>query len=154
MRQYIFTIIFILLTYPSCSLTAEENILQHHDNTRLETYEDLTGDSQEFNIFHNLIFNFTCENKSMGFYADIEYNCTIFHICDDIGLGVPVICPLGTVFDQKLQICSDAENVDCQFAEKWYFLNDLPFSDDVTEQYGINVDEENIPSVEPLKQPE
>lgn len=81
-----------------------------------------------------------------GFYADINYNCRIFHVCENSGNGFPVICANDTVFDQKQRICTDEENIDCQHAHEWYVhftifrsIGDQKFLCDIINNYLLQV---------------
>ncbi|CAD1468754.1 unnamed protein product, partial [Heterotrigona itama] len=120
------------------------------DRHRLETYEDLSGEEDDLDIFNNLTFRFSCENKPIGLYADLDYDCRIFHACDDAGNGFPVICPNNTLFDQRERVCSDEEHTDCERASEWFYLNELPFSVQVTEENHTQSEDVEVPSVLPL----
>ncbi|XP_076653059.1 uncharacterized protein LOC143359161 [Halictus rubicundus] len=122
------------------------------DRERLETYEELSEESIDFvDLFHNLTFRFSCEGKPIGLYADPDYDCRIFHVCDREGKGFPVICPNNTAFDQRERVCSDEGPIDCEHADEWFYLNELPYSVEVSEENGTMVDQrEEIPSVLPL----
>lgn len=89
------------------------------DRNRLETYEEVSSEQNDIDIFANLTFRFICKEMPPGFYADMDYNCRIFHVCENSGDGFPVICANDTVFDQKQRICTD-EIIDCQHAHEWY----------------------------------
>ncbi|KAI4496298.1 hypothetical protein M0804_000108 [Polistes exclamans] len=121
----------------------------HVERNRLETYEDLSDRSTDLNLFNNLTFEFSCENKLIGLYADIDYDCRIFHACDGHGEGFPMICPNNTIFDQRQRACSDIEN-NCEHAYKWYYINELPYSDELTDLNKVESVEDNIPTVVPL----
>ncbi|KYQ57896.1 hypothetical protein ALC60_02945 [Trachymyrmex zeteki] len=58
--------------------------------------------------------SFSCYNRPMGFYADIEANCKIYHTCDDHGNKFTYRCPEGTAFRQDASICDHVYLVDCQ----------------------------------------
>ncbi|XP_015597197.1 uncharacterized protein LOC107268685 isoform X2 [Cephus cinctus] len=58
--------------------------------------------------------NFSCVGRAMGFYADIEANCRIYHTCDDQGNKFTYNCPEETAFRQEAMICDHAHLVDCQ----------------------------------------
>ncbi|XP_043516956.1 uncharacterized protein LOC122532327 [Frieseomelitta varia] len=122
--------------------------LGYVDRHRLETYEDLSGEKDDLDIFNNLTFRFSCKGKPIGLYADLDYDCRIFHACDDSGKGFPVICPNNTLFDQRERVCSDEEHIDCERASEWFYLNELPFSAEVTEEN--HTQSEDVPSVLPL----
>jgi len=50
----------------------------------------------------------------MGFYADVEANCRVYHTCDDHGNKFSYQCPEETAFRQDALICDHAHLVDCQ----------------------------------------
>lgn len=58
--------------------------------------------------------SFSCLNRPMGFYADVEANCKIYHTCDDHGNKFSYRCPEETAFRQDAMICDHAHLVDCQ----------------------------------------
>ncbi|EFN76494.1 uncharacterized protein LOC105190506 isoform X2 [Harpegnathos saltator] len=58
--------------------------------------------------------NFSCFNRPMGFYADVEANCRVYHTCDDHGNKFSYRCPEETAFRQDALICDHAYLVDCQ----------------------------------------
>ncbi|KAL6260231.1 hypothetical protein P5V15_007764 [Pogonomyrmex californicus] len=58
--------------------------------------------------------NFSCLDRPMGFYADVEANCKIYHTCDDHGNKFTYRCPEETAFRQDALICDHAHLVDCQ----------------------------------------
>ncbi|KOX79146.1 hypothetical protein WN51_07148 [Melipona quadrifasciata] len=124
--------------------------LGYVDRHRLETYEDLSGEKDDLDIFNNLTFRFSCKGKPIGLYADLDYDCRIFHACDDSGKGFPVICPNNTLFDQRERVCSDEEHADCERASEWFYLNELPFSAEVTEENHTRSEDVEVPSVLPL----
>lgn len=86
----------------------------------METYLEEISEQNNTDIFVNLTFHFTCKDKPPGFYADIDYNCRIFHVCENSSDGFPVICSDDTVFDQKMRICTDKNSIDCQHSDEWY----------------------------------
>ena len=64
----------------------------------------------------------------LGYYADTEAKCQVFHICitDDKGAlsAVSFLCPNGTIFNQNYFICDWWFNFECSEAEGLYSLND------------------------------
>jgi len=66
--------------------------------------------------------------KFLGYYADIEAKCQVFHICttDDKGelTTISFLCPNGTIFNQNYFICDWWFNFECSEAEALYSLND------------------------------
>ncbi|EEB19439.1 conserved hypothetical protein [Pediculus humanus corporis] len=74
--------------------------------------------------------NFDCRDKILGgYYADLEANCQMFHVCVKIpGQGVQdfrFLCPNETAFDQKNQICADSGDIDCAGSGLYYENFDL-----------------------------
>ncbi|KAL1495037.1 hypothetical protein ABEB36_010522 [Hypothenemus hampei] len=72
--------------------------------------------------------NFTCHGKVIGgYYADIETNCQMFHVCTKGQAGenmdIRFLCLNGTVFDQETRVCERIEEVDCSKSEQFYRLN-------------------------------
>ncbi|CAL1686902.1 unnamed protein product [Lasius platythorax] len=148
--------IFILNLLLSTKVT-NQFTLGYFDRNHLETYEEISSEQNDIDIFGNLSFRFTCEGMPTGFYADVDYNCKIFHVCENSGDGFPVICANNTVFDQKQRICTDEENIDCQHAHEWYYLNELIYSTEIESKTEIIeeneskvVQENAVPSVLPL----
>ncbi|CAG7708409.1 unnamed protein product, partial [Allacma fusca] len=68
--------------------------------------------------------NFDCRDRPVGFYADVEHDCQVFHMCDADGVRIPHICPNDTAFHQQYRVCDWAYNVDCQDSPNWK-LRDL-----------------------------
>ncbi|CAH1122468.1 unnamed protein product [Ceutorhynchus assimilis] len=72
--------------------------------------------------------NFTCVGKVIGgYYADLETNCQMFHVCT-IGqaeepMDIRFLCLNGTVFDQETRVCERIDEVDCSKSEQFYSLN-------------------------------
>lgn len=50
----------------------------------------------------------------MGFYADVEANCKVYHTCDDHGNKFSYRCPEETAFRQDALICDHVHLVDCR----------------------------------------
>lgn len=56
---------------------------------------------------------FNCASKSFGgYYADPETNCQVFHVCWG-RRNASFLCPVGTLFNQRLLVCDWWYNVDC-----------------------------------------
>ena len=72
-------------------------------------------------------FHFDCKDRAIGYYADVEFNCQVFHICDAFGRRVSMICPNETAFNQEYRVCDWEYNVDCQGSNTWYYLNDITY---------------------------
>ena len=73
---------------------------------------------------------FSCEGQAYGYYADVDNNCEIFHIClpieDEAGEVIEYaqwsfICGNGTVFDQQTLSCNYASDAfPCEESEQLY----------------------------------
>merc|ERR1712025_1020827 len=73
--------------------------------------------------------SFLCDGQAEGgYYADVEAECQVFHICGSDGNGgltkYSFLCPNGTLFNQQYFVCDWWFNVDCSLAEEFYSLND------------------------------
>jgi len=73
--------------------------------------------------------SFLCDGQAEGgYYADVEAECQVFHICGSDGNGgltkYSFLCPNGTLFNQQYFVCDWWFNVDCSLAEQFYALND------------------------------
>ncbi|XP_043468838.1 uncharacterized protein LOC122502728 [Leptopilina heterotoma] len=64
-----------------------------------------------------VVTNFTCRGREMGFYADLEMNCRVYHNCDDHGNKFTYYCPIDTAFRQEAMVCDHAHLVKCQSVE-------------------------------------
>jgi len=80
--------------------------------------------------FPNVTFTFDCTDRPIGFYADLEFDCMIFHLCDEDGRRIPYMCGNETSFNQKFRVCDWNYNVDCESSPDWYYLNDLTYRED------------------------
>ncbi|KAI1298721.1 hypothetical protein HDE_04073 [Halotydeus destructor] len=85
--------------------------------------------SSEGIVEQPLDINFSCLGKSYGYYADIENNCQLYHICYQVlntrlntweTTRASFYCPTGTIFDQEKHICVDrAMALPCSEAYKY-----------------------------------
>ena len=74
--------------------------------------------------------SFSCEGKAYGYYADVDNNCQVFHIClpieDDAGAVIETahwsfICGNQTIFDQATLTCNhEADALSCAEAPSLY----------------------------------
>nr|XP_012221288.1 PREDICTED: uncharacterized protein LOC105671581 [Linepithema humile] len=65
---------------------------------------------------------FTCEGRSRGYYADEAAGCQIFHVCHDV-LVSSFLCPIGSIFSQKLLTCDWWNKVDCSSTKRYLEVN-------------------------------
>lgn len=83
--------------------------------------------SKRWEEFPDVEFTFDCSNRPIGFYADLEFECKIFHMCDAYGRRVPHICPNDTMFNQQYRVCDWNHKVNCKDAPNFYHLNELTY---------------------------
>ena len=69
--------------------------------------------------------SFTCRGKESGYYADIETDCQVYHLCDEQGRKFTYECPNTTLFHQRMLICDHWYMVDCSTSEANYEFNRL-----------------------------
>ncbi|ALC43069.1 ckd [Drosophila busckii] len=107
--------------------------------------------TKEWTNLDNITFSFDCKRRSVGFYADMEYNCQIFHMCDEEGNRIPHLCANETSFNQEYRICDWDYNFNCTespvsrpntlylladpdynviLLQKWFYLNELTYATD------------------------
>ncbi|CAG2104120.1 unnamed protein product [Medioppia subpectinata] len=68
--------------------------------------------------------SFTCENRDYGYYADVDNNCQVFHVCVPPAQHFSFFCPNTTIFDQRLLVCNDELfATPCREAERFYVIN-------------------------------
>ena len=80
---------------------------------------------------------FSCEGRRYGYYADVDNNCEIFHVClpveDDNGdiqeyAHFSFVCGNQTVFDQASLTCSEEANaIPCDESESFYDVVNAEF---------------------------
>ncbi|KAH8335506.1 hypothetical protein KR074_004239, partial [Drosophila pseudoananassae] len=67
--------------------------------------------------------NFDCSQQALpGYYADIEAQCQVFHICA-LNRTYSFLCPNGTVFSQETLVCVWWNQYDCVSAPSLYSNN-------------------------------
>ncbi|XP_071553291.1 uncharacterized protein [Temnothorax nylanderi] len=88
-------------------------------------------------IRENIVDTFSCKDRIYGYYADMENECQVFHVCMPQTRGSirwSFICPAETVFNQATFVCTQTESsIPCEESEKYYSLN---------EEIGKEVEEE------------
>ncbi|XP_037092983.1 U-scoloptoxin(01)-Er1a-like [Pollicipes pollicipes] len=56
---------------------------------------------------------FTCEGQLPGYYADVDFQCQVWHFCTLEAARYSFLCPNQTVFNQQYRVCDWWYNVDC-----------------------------------------
>ncbi|TDG53301.1 hypothetical protein AWZ03_000116 [Drosophila navojoa] len=107
----------------------------------------LTLPSNATSIRADITDNFSCANKSYGYYADVENDCQIFHVCLPVTYADgkentfrwSFICPEETIFSQESFTCMRREDmtIDCEESYRYYELNS---------NFGLPAEEEKSPA--------
>ncbi|CAL4181383.1 unnamed protein product [Meganyctiphanes norvegica] len=66
---------------------------------------------------------FRCNGRRPGYYADIEADCQVYHMCDTREKQFSFLCPNNTLYNQKFMVCDHWYNVNCELANGFYHLN-------------------------------
>jgi len=66
---------------------------------------------------------FSCKGRAPGYYADMEAECTVYHMCNARGGGRGFLCPQGTKFNQKTMVCDFAARVKCDQSSNFFHRN-------------------------------
>jgi len=99
----------------------------------------LTLPSNATSIRANIEDSFSCEGREYGYYADVENDCQIFHVCLPVTYANgrsqmfrwSFICPEETIFNQEMFTCTRYdESIDCAESPRFYSLNNN-FGDDL-----------------------
>lgn len=104
---------------------------------------------------------FSCENRGYGYYADVENECQIFHVCLPVmnaderkerTFRWSFICPEETVFSQQVFTCVRMEDMpnECKDSEQYYQLNNnfgMAMSENGSDSMK-EIDSEMMPTVE------
>lgn len=80
---------------------------------------------------------FSCANRRYGYYADVDNNCELFHVCvpieDDQGQEIEMahfsfMCGNQTIFDQSTLSCNEEFNaLPCAEATNYYDVVNAEF---------------------------
>lgn len=101
------------------------------DDNDIESQLGLPSNSTS--IRQNIVDTFSCEDRNYGYYADVDNDCQLFHVCvprefPDGRFQIDkysFICPEGTIFDQANLGCAFAvDALPCEEAIINYFIND------------------------------
>ncbi|XP_069364184.1 uncharacterized protein [Maniola hyperantus] len=122
------------------------------------TAESLNLPANATSIRENITDTFSCENRTYGYYADVDNECQLFHVCVPVQLATgrnltfrySFICPKETVFNQEVLVCArPRESIPCEESPNFYDLNmeigkiAEPGKEDLDKN--INKQTENIP---------
>ncbi|KAJ8941681.1 hypothetical protein NQ314_010327 [Rhamnusium bicolor] len=120
----------------------------------------LTLPSNATSIRTDISDSFHCDGRDYGYYADVENDCQLFHVCLPVTYSDgrnqtfrwSFICPEDTIFNQEMFTCTRSdEAIDCAESPRYYELNRNFGSEevaDVTESSDL----ENITAVPDVPQ--
>ncbi|XP_061398324.1 uncharacterized protein LOC133334041 [Musca vetustissima] len=63
--------------------------------------------------------SFSCRSYGNGYFADMETDCQVFHICEE-GRKISFLCPNGTIFQQSELTCDWWFKVNCLGSSTFY----------------------------------
>ncbi|TMW50067.1 hypothetical protein DOY81_004877, partial [Sarcophaga bullata] len=63
--------------------------------------------------------SFSCKSYGNGYFADMETDCQVFHICEE-GRKISFLCPNGTIFQQSELTCDWWFKVNCLGSSGFY----------------------------------
>jgi len=72
---------------------------------------------------------FNCEGQLPGYYADVDFQCQVWHWCTPQNVMYSFLCPNQTVFNQQYRVCDWWYNVDCPSSTSLYANNDELYKD-------------------------
>ncbi|XP_075988315.1 uncharacterized protein LOC142984513 [Anticarsia gemmatalis] len=131
--------LFILLLV-SCS-GADYSDFTVSDSIFLKTLRELTDQTKAdtlnlpanaSSIRENITDTFSCENRTYGYYADVDNDCQVFHVCNPMQLSggknvtyrYSFICPNETIFNQEVLTCTrPKDSIPCEESPNFYHLN-------------------------------
>ncbi|GFG30696.1 hypothetical protein Cfor_07473 [Coptotermes formosanus] len=89
--------------------------------------------SNATSIRSDITDTFSCESRIYGYYADVDNDCQLFHVCLPVQFANgkeqtfkwSFICPEETVFNQESFTCTRPEDaIACEEAPQYYSLNE------------------------------
>ncbi|GJQ76251.1 hypothetical protein Trydic_g1986 [Trypoxylus dichotomus] len=92
----------------------------------------LTLPSNATSIRTEISDSFSCDGREYGYYADVENDCQLFHVCLPVThsngrqqtFRWSFICPDDTVFNQEIFTCTRSdESINCADSPRFYSLN-------------------------------
>nr|XP_022909813.1 uncharacterized protein LOC111420944 [Onthophagus taurus] len=115
----------------------------------------LTLPSNATSIRSDISDSFSCEGRDYGYYADVENDCQLFHVCLPVTYANgrqqtfrwSFICPDETVFNQEMFTCTRSdEALNCDDSPRFYSLN-KSFGDVLNTDPDQDVQNEDVPFV-------
>lgn len=116
--------------YPQVSFEAVKAAEGQNQEEEEESYPDdlsaIPGEpGKDYPNFARLPeeLEFSCDDKLPGYYADVDYKCQVWHVCND-GRRQSFLCPNGTIYSQEKFVCEWWFNVDCSRSSSYFGLNE------------------------------
>ncbi|XP_037954388.1 probable serine/threonine-protein kinase nek3 [Teleopsis dalmanni] len=106
----------------------DSNEHKHHlkkrssdEDVDYEVYQGVVGrPGIDFPIYPRIPkTSFSCRSFGNGYFADMETDCQVFHICEE-GRKISFLCPNGTIFQQSELICDWWFKVNCLGSSGFY----------------------------------
>jgi len=87
--------------------------------------DDADNDNSYVDVHQHPRSGFSCEGKKVGeYYSDLPSNCQLYYVClpnAQLKLApTSFACPNTTRFNQATRVCSPADQVYCNIAERYY----------------------------------
>ena len=87
-------------------------------------------------VQEHLLTPFSCTGRRFGYFADIQHNCKIYHVCNPLagpsepeGTHYTFNCPATTLFDQRYHTCvPESLALDCSQSESYFTQTETRFS--------------------------
>nr|XP_022907031.1 GATA zinc finger domain-containing protein 14-like [Onthophagus taurus] len=124
MRYSIYRFGFATLFYAVLFLTTPEEVSSNQKSNEFDEfvyYQGVQGrPGIDFPVFARIPrTGFSCKQVPSGYYADLETDCQVFHICNE-GSKISFLCPNGTIFQQSDLICEWWFKVNCTNSPNLY----------------------------------
>ncbi|XP_063906539.1 mucin-2 isoform X1 [Zophobas morio] len=98
-----------------------DNQTKKFDEEELVFYQGVQGKpGVDFPVLSHIPrTSFNCRDVDSGYYADLETDCQVFHICEE-NKKISFLCPNGTIFQQSELICEWWFKVNCTNSPSLY----------------------------------
>ncbi|KAI4458344.1 hypothetical protein MML48_7g00015405 [Holotrichia oblita] len=111
----------IILCHPQSKTHRALSTQQNINNDEYVYYQGVQGKPGiDFPVYSRIPrTSFSCKKVESGYYADLDTNCQVFHICNG-GAKISFLCPNGTIFQQSDLICEWWFKVNCTNSPNFY----------------------------------
>ncbi|CAG0880765.1 unnamed protein product [Darwinula stevensoni] len=117
-------------SYAAALAKWHRQLREAHRHRALERKQVEAEETQRNEVAHNVESHFPprtgfrCQHMvHPGYYADIEEQCEVFHVCTPSNGQISFYCPQHTRFNQKYLTCDWSENVQCSLSPYYYYHN-------------------------------